>query len=100
MENVLNGGPGITRKFTPEEIEYIETHGKLPSNLHGHHNESVMDRPDLAGDPDNIRILDGEGPHGPKIGSEHYEADKTIRENREVKPDKENTKPESRNGKR
>ncbi|MFN8699288.1 MAG: RHS repeat-associated core domain-containing protein [Pseudomonadota bacterium] len=100
VENVLNGGPGITRKFSPEEIEYIKTHGKLPSNLHGHHNKAVHDRPDLAGDPDNISIVDGGGPHGPKIGSEHYEADKTIRENRKVKPDKGNTKSESRNGRR
>lgn len=71
FENVSNGGDGITRKFTPAEKEELISNPKRPrvSGMQGHHEIPVSEDPELAGDPDNIRIVKGSVQ---KKNSEHY----------------------------
>ena len=54
--NVMEGGQGISRKWTDSEIEQLLSTGKV-KGYQGHHMKSVKGYPELAGDPTNIQFL-------------------------------------------
>ncbi len=56
VDNVKNGGDGLTRKWSGSEKEQLLTRGKV-KGYHGHHMKSVKGYPELAGDPNNIQFL-------------------------------------------
>ena len=56
VDNVKNGGDGITRKWSGPEKEQLLARGKV-KGYHGHHMKSVKGYPELAGDPNNIQFL-------------------------------------------
>ncbi|QDU75857.1 hypothetical protein Pan97_28990 [Bremerella volcania] len=59
VELVQRTGKG-TKAWTPEQIEYIQQNGRLPPGQVGHHINNVADFPEWAGDPRNIKFVDGQ----------------------------------------
>ena len=56
QNNVLNGGDGISRIWTPLEKAELLARGKV-TGYQGHHMKSVFGHPALAGDPTNVQFL-------------------------------------------
>lgn len=59
VELVMNTGKG-TMNWTPTEIKFIRTNGRLPDGIVGHHINSVAHNRAWAGDPRNIRFVRGQ----------------------------------------
>ena len=68
VENVRNGGNGITRVWSADEQIQLLTNGKVKGYV-GHHMKSVKGYPSKAGDPQNIQFL---------TRAEHFEHIHTI----------------------
>jgi hypothetical protein len=56
LDNVKNGGRGLSRDWTDVEIDELLLKGKI-SGYQEHHMKSIKGYPDLAGDPYNIQFL-------------------------------------------
>ena len=56
VNNVKNGGNGISRTWTETEKVELLAKGKVKGYV-GHHMKSVKGYPELAGDPTNIQFL-------------------------------------------
>ncbi len=56
QDNVLNGGTGISRSWTDDEIIELVQRVKV-KGYQGHHMKSVKGYPDLVGNPANIQFL-------------------------------------------
>lgn len=54
--DVAAGGTGISRRWSPGEIDQLLSTGKV-KGYQGHHMKSVKGYPELAGDPNNIQFL-------------------------------------------
>jgi RHS repeat-associated protein len=59
VELVRRTGKG-TLDWSPAEIDYIRSNGRLPPGIVGHHINSVEAFPEWAGDPRNIRFVRGQ----------------------------------------
>jgi hypothetical protein len=58
LANIRAGGAG-SRVWAEAELEQIRMTGRFPSDLQWHHDPTIANRPDLAGDPSVIRPVRG-----------------------------------------